>query len=105
MNLRDLKIEQDSLGKMLLVDVKPGYLYKDNVKQEEINHYVYTVALPKYALEKINVKIEGKKILEKPDINFPEVAFTNLDIYVYFLNGRPVIAGKATDISLVGKKA
>ena len=104
MNIRDLKIDPNCLGKMLLVDVKPGYPYKDGVKQDTISHYVYSVALPSYNLDKINIKIDGKKLMEKPEINFPEVSFTNLEIYVYLQNGQPVIAGKALNIEVISKK-
>ena len=105
LNIRDLKIDSNCLGKMLLVDVKPGYLYKDGVKQDSVNHHVYSVALPDYGLDKINVKIEGKKLMEKPETNFPDVLFANLEIYVYLQNGQWVVAGRASNIEVVSKKA
>ena len=105
LNIRDLRIDTSRLGKMLLVDVKPGYQYKDGVKQEGISHYVYSVALPKHSLEKINVKINGKKILEKPEGNFPEVVFTGIELSVYIRDGQGFISGEAVNIEVAGKKA
>ena len=105
MNVRDLRIDPSCLGETLLVDVRAGYLYKDGVKTNECNHYVYSVALPKHSLDKINIKIDGKQLMQKPD-NFVKVTFDNLEIYIYFQNGQPVVAGKATNIKLtVNNKA
>jgi hypothetical protein len=87
-----------------LVDVRQGFLYKDGAKTDVCSHYVYSVALPRHDLDKINIKIDGKKLMEKPE-SFVEVTFDDLELYIYMQNGQPVVAGRASSIHLTGKKA
>jgi hypothetical protein len=103
MNLRDLKIDPVSLGKTLLVDVKPGYQYKDGVRTDVCSHYVYSVTLPKHCFDKMNIKIDGKQIMQKPD-EAVEVTFEALELYIYMQNGQPIVAGRATGIEAVSSK-
>ena len=66
MTITDLIIDPKSLGnKLWLVDVVPVYEYKDNKRTENIIAYRYIVAMPEKNLDKINVKIEGKQLIEK----------------------------------------
>ena len=67
MKITDLIIDPKSLGnKLWLVDVAPAYEYKDNRRTDTITGYRYTVALPEKNLDKINIKIDGKQLLENP---------------------------------------
>ena len=103
LNIRDLKIDNASLGaKKLLVDISPAYEYKDNKRTDNVTGYRYTVALPEHGLEKLGVKIEGRQIMDKPD-GFAEVEFTGLEVFVYMANGQPQVGARATGISLVKK--
>ncbi len=105
MKITDLIIDPKSLGnKLWLVDVAPAYEYKDNRRTDTITGYRYTVALPEKNLDKINIKIDGKQLLEKPD-GFVEVNLTGLELFVYWSNGQPQVAAKATGIALVNHKS
>jgi len=104
MKITDLIIDPRSLGnKLWLVDVAPAYEYKDNRRTDTVTGYRYTVAMPEKELEKINVKIDGKQLMEKPE-GYSEVTFTGLEIFVYWSNGQPQVGAKATGISLVNNK-
>lgn len=104
MIITDLIIDPKSLGnKLWLVDVVPVYEYKDNKRTENITAYRYVVAMPEKNLDKINVKIEGKQLIEKPD-GYAEVKFTGLEVIIYWLNGQPQVGAKATGITLVNNK-
>ena len=104
MKITDLIIDPRSLGnKLWLVDVAPAYEYKDNRRTDTVTGYRYTVAMPEKELEKINVKIDGKQLMEKPE-GYVDVTFTGLEIFVYWSNGQPQVGAKATGISLVNNK-
>ena len=106
MKITDLVISPASLGnKLWLVDVTEAYEYKDNKRTDTVTGFRYAVALPERGLEKINIKIDGKKLMEKPTTGYVEVAFTDLEIFIYWSGGQPMVAAKATGISLVNNKA
>ena len=100
LNIRDLRIDPASLGeKKLLVEIIPAYEYKDGVKTSNISGYRYVVALPKHNLEKINVRIDGEQLMDKPE-GFVEVEFENLEVFAYEMRGTIQISAKATYIKL-----
>ena len=80
------------------------YEYKDNKRTENITGYRYTVAMPEKALEKINIKIDGRQLVEKPN-GYAEVTFTGLELSLYMMNNQPQVKATATGISLVNNKA
>ena len=81
----------------------PVYEYKDDKRTENITAYRYVVAMPEKNLDKINVKIEGKQLIEKP-AGYAEVKFTGLEVIIYWLNGQPQVGAKATGVTLVNNK-
>ncbi len=104
MTLTDLIIDPKSLGSTLwLVDVLPVYVYENNKRTENISGYRYTVAMPEKNLDKINIKIEGKQQVEKPE-GYSEIVFQNLEVFIYYMNGQPQIGAKATGAALVERK-
>ena len=106
LKITDLIIDPKSLGsKYWLTDVAPVYEYKNNQRTDTITGYRYTIALPERGLEKVAVKIDGKQLLEKPESGFVEVAFQNLEVFIYWLNQQPQVAAKASGVSLVNQKA
>lgn len=106
MRIQDLIIDPRSLGnKFWLVDVVPAYEYRDNRRTDTVTGYRYTVCLPEKSLEKISVKIDGKQLLEKPEIGYVEVKFDNLDVFIYWQNGQPQVAAKASGVALVSTKS
>ena len=102
--ITDLVISPKSLGnKLWLVDVAPAYEYKNNQRTDNVTGYRYTVCAVEKGLEKINVHIDGVQQLEKP-ASYADVKFDGLEIFIYWSNGQPQVAAKATGISLVNAK-
>lgn len=102
--MQDIIIDTRTLGStLLLVDVLPAYEYKDNKRTENIIGYKYAVAMPEHGLDKISVKIEGKKLMEAPD-SYVEVQFKDLELFMYMMNGKAEIGARAKGIALAGKQ-
>ena len=105
LKLSDLVISTESLGNRLwMTDIVAAYAYRNNVKTDEVVGYKYVVTLPDKGFEKISVKIDGKKQLEKPESGYIEVIFTELELFVYMMNNQPQIGGRATKVTQVNTK-
>lgn len=105
MKITDLIIDSRSLGnKLWLVDVSPAYEYKDNRRTDTVTGYRYAVAMPEKELDKINVRIDGQQLMEKPE-GYADVLFDGLEVFIYWSNGQPQVGAKATGIHLVKPKA
>ena len=101
LNIRDLKIDNASLGrKMLLVEVVPAYEYKDKQRTDTITGYRYVVCLVDHHLEKLNVRIDGAQLMEQRD-GFVEVEFEGLGVRAYENEGVLNLTAKATGIFAV----
>ncbi len=104
-DLRNLRIDPASLGaKKILVQILPSYEYKDGKKTDTITGYKYEVALAEHSLNKINIKIEGKQLIEQPTEGFVDVEFSGLEVFVYWSQGQYQVGARATGISIVGGK-
>lgn len=102
-NIRDLRIDPRCLGdSMLLVDIVPTYEYQNKQRTEKVVGYRYVVALPSMGLEKLGIKIDGEKRLEKPE-GYSEVKFENLEIGLYEAQGHVNVTAKASGIHLAKK--
>lgn len=98
LNIRDLRIDNNSLGsKMLLVEVLPVYAYQDGKKTDSIVGHRYVVCLPDHKLEKMGIKIDGPRQVEQPD-GFVEVVFNGLEVTAYELQGKVQFSAKAQSI-------
>ena len=105
LKITDLEVKSQSLGnKFWLVEVSPAFAYLNNRKTDTILGYRYTVALPEKGLEKINVRIDGDKLMDSPD-GYVEVRFDGLEVFIYWSQGQPQVGAKATGINLVNPKA
>ena len=105
MTITDLIIDPKSLGtKLWLVDVMPVYEYRNNRRTENVTGYRYVVAMPERNLDKISIKIEGKKQMEQP-VGYAEVTFHGLEVFIYWMSGQPQIGAKATGIALANLKS
>ena len=105
LKITDLEVRSQSLGnKFWLVEVSPAFAYLNNRKTDTILGYRYTVALPEKGLEKINVRIDGDKLMDSPD-GYVEVRFDGLEVFIYWSQGQPQVGAKATGIHLVNPKA
>ncbi len=105
LNIRDLKIDISSLGsKMLLTDVQPAYEYKDGKRTDNIAGYRYEVALASHNLDKLNVRIDGKQLMDAPQDGFAMVVFDGLEVRAYQRDDQICFAAKATGIAPAGGK-
>lgn len=105
MNITDLKISNESLGRKLwLVDVLPMYEYKNNERTDKVCGYKYTVVMPEKNFDRIGIKVEGRKLLDKPD-GYAEVIFTDLELFIYWMNGQPHVGARATGVTLANQAA
>ena len=95
MKITDLTIDPRSLGnKLWLVEVSPAYEYQNNRRTDTVLGYRYTVALPEKGLDKINVRIDGDKLMDAPD-GYAEVRFDGLEVFIYWSQGQPQVGAKA----------
>ncbi len=105
LKLTDLTIDPSSLGsKLWLVDVKPVAVYVNGQRTDTISGYRYTVALPDKGLDKVDIKIDGKQLMEAPN-GFVEVRFDDLKVFLQWYNKDYRVAGSATGIHLVNAKS
>lgn len=104
LNIRDIIIDAvATLGdKLLLVGIMPAYEYKDNKRTEHVIGYKYQLASPRLKFDKVNIKVEGKQLVEMPETGYAEVVLTEPEIYG-FTNpeGKLQFTGRAKGISLV----
>ena len=101
LNIRDLKIDNASLGdKLLLVEVVPVYEYKDKQRTDNLIGYRYVICLLAHHLEKLNVRSDGPQRMEQPD-GFVEVTFDDLEVRAYEAQGKVQFTAKAADIHAV----
>ncbi len=100
---RDLKFDNASLGNvMLLVEVKAIQEYKDKKPTGNVLGYRYVVCLPAHRMERLPVKIEGKRLMDDPEDGAVEVKFTGLEVTAYQDDSKMVhITAKATGIAPV----
>lgn len=101
MKLTSLVIDPASLGaRKWLTEVRPVYAYTNNVKTNEIIGFKYLLVLPDKSLERIDVKIEGRKRMDVLD-GYIEVEFEGLEIYIYWYSGSYRVGARATGIRKV----
>ena len=92
MKITDLTIDPRSLGnKLWLVEVSPAYEYQNNRRTDTVLGYRYTVALPEKGLDKINVRIDGDKLMDAPD-GYAAVRFVGLEVFTSSTQGQPQVA-------------
>ena len=82
-------------AKLWLVEVSPAYEYRENRKTDSVLGYRYTVAMPEKGLDKINVRIDGDKLMDAPD-GYAEVSFRRLEVFIYWSQGQPQGGGQGT---------
>lgn len=101
MKLSDLKIDPASIGaRPLLVEVLPSYAYSEGKRTNNITGYRYVIAMPDHGFDKLSVRIEGKQQLDAPD-GYAEVAFRDLEIYIYWTQTGYQVGARAKGIQLV----
>lgn len=106
MKLTDLVIDpKGSLGNRLwLTEISEVREYKDNKRTENIVGHRYIVVLPDRNFEKIGIKIDGKRLLDMPENGYVDVNFTGLQMMIYWINGQPEVAARATGVTPTNTK-
>lgn len=104
--ISDLKIDTKCFGgEYLLVDIAPYYGYKDGKRGDKVEGYRYDVALPKFKMEKINVKIPNSApivdISSDEGIPMKNVIFEGLQVGCYMANGNINLTSTAKSIAFV----
>lgn len=101
LKLSDLIIDPATLGDPLwLTEITPCYAYRDGKRTNTISGYKYTVAMPARGLEKISIRIGGPQRIDQP-ISYVAVGFEGLQLYIYWMDGNPMVGARAKDIHLV----
>lgn len=102
--LAGLFIDNKCLGnEMILLNSYPYYMYKNNVKTEQIEGFSYVVLLPNHGYNALSVKIPGNKILQLKIGQTLPVQFENLTLKIYLdSDKKPRLSAKASGIKVVG---
>lgn len=87
-----------------LCEIKEDWEYSNGTRTGAQLGWKYIIAAPAAALERISVKIPGKKLLELEDGEIAEVTFSGLELGVYVQNGGLALSAKAQGISLAASK-
>lgn len=104
--LNQIGLDRQELGKdFILTGIKDDKRYVDGKQTGERIGTKYEVALPAFALEKINVKVPGAQVI--PDTVLDEkgmvnVSFEGLRAHFYSIDGRVGISATATSIKVIG---
>lgn len=53
----------------------------------------------------INIKVPGPQTLEVDGTQLVPVSFESLSMYIYFKDGKPVVAGRAKAVKTMGKSS
>lgn len=103
LKISDVRIDNASIGEMVLCDVGPVYAYgPSNERLDKIVGYKYTCACIKHGLRKIAVKIESAAPLaEVSDDDFERVEFENLVVTPYMRDRAVYLSAKADAIRVV----
>lgn len=99
-NLRDIRIDAEAtLGApLLLVKEAPTFAYEGGAPTQRVDGTRYTVACPGASMQTLAVKVPGPQTLTRGDRAILPVAFAQLELYVYYRDGKPMIGARASAI-------
>lgn len=102
LKLSDLKIDvKATVGSpLVLCRTNPTVEYAEGVRTSRRTGTRYTVACPAAGMQTLTVKVLGQQTVECSEKGMVLVDFDDLDIYVYFKDGKPFVAGRAKAIRL-----
>ena len=100
LNMRDIKVDvQETVGAPLfLVKEAPTFAYENGTPTQRVDGTRYTVACPGAGMQTLAVKVPGPQTLTRGDRAIVPVAFDNMEIYVYYRDGKPMIGARAAAI-------
>lgn len=103
--ITDVVVDAKTLGrKLMLVDVKPAYAYKNGERTNEVSGYKYAVVCPDRGFEKQTVKIDGTQRCDEPN-GALECAFDGLELFVYWTPSGYQLGARAENIRIKGQTA
>lgn len=109
MDIKNIKIDTlgSTGGKMLLVDVVAAYAYAYGHRTNTISGYKYTVVLEERFFDKLSVRIDGDKQMDKPvDGNGRiYVHFDNLELSLFWTPSGHQVSAKASGIHLANESS
>lgn len=102
LKLGDLKIDAErTVGSpLVLCRTQPTMAYEEGVRTTKRDGTRYCVACPAAGMQTLTVKVLGQQTVECSEKGMVLVDFDDLDIYVYFKDGKPFVAGRAKAIRL-----
>ena len=104
MKITELKFELGQFGKrMNLVGVEPYYTYEAGKKTDKIGGYKYTTVLMDRDYEKIDIKIEGNRLIEEQEKYDIPVKFNGLEVrfYQYFTTKNLYLKATAKNLEIL----
>ena len=103
LKISDLKIDvKATVGSpLVLCRTTPTVEYTEGVRTTKRDGTRYSVACPAAGMQTLTVKVLGPQTVECSEKGMILVDFDDLDIYVYFKDGKPFVAGRAKAIRLV----
>lgn len=98
LSLKNLVIDaKATLGSpLLLCKVSPTFEYANGTPTSKRDGTRYTVAAPSAEMATLNIKVLGAQAVVP-------VTFDDLELYIYFRDAKPLVAGRATAIHVVDK--
>ena len=87
----------------LLSRATPTYAYDNGVPTAKRDGTRYTVAVPACGMATIGVKSPGPQTVDLGEKGYLPVTFDELDMYVYYTNGKPMVGARAKAIHVIDK--
>lgn len=105
LSLKNLVIDaKATLGSpLLLCKVSPTFEYANGTPTSKRDGTRYTVAAPSAEMATLNIKVLGAQAVDMDGKAVVPVTFDDLELYIYFRDAKPLVAGRATAIHVVDK--
>ena len=102
LSLKNLVIDaKATLGSpLLLCKVSPTFEYANGTPTSKRDGTRYTVAAE---MATLNIKVLGAQAVDMDGKAVVPVTFDDLELYIYFRDAKPLVAGRATAIPVVDK--
>ena len=105
LSLKQLVIDSAAtLGTPLLVcKAAPTFEYVNGSPTNKRDGTRYTVAAPAAEMATVNIKVSGPQALDMGGKAIVPVEFDSLELYIYYRDGKPMVAGRAKGVHKVDK--
>lgn len=88
---------------LLLCKTAATYEYTNGVPTNKRDGTRYTVAAPAAGMATVNVKVSGPQALDMGGKAILPVEFDSLELYIYYRDGKPMVAGRARGVHKADK--